>query len=174
MKKIEDKQWSNNLRINIFKRSNFLSELEKVSSSRAFFLVVVMIEMFSISKQYYGWVPEPRHIWWKESFSLFFQFYGAILLVVNLGMACFGSAQPQRTTDWRTLFRWWVFGPQLNLTTFSIGITTDWKHALGGRTLWVDARWSDDLAAAHYRMAHAVLKKRENSFSLKKYFWHFF
>ena len=27
--------------------------------------------------------------------------------------------------DWRTLFRWWAFGTQLNLTTFSIGITTD-------------------------------------------------
>ena len=48
-------------------------------------------------------------------------------------------------------------GPQLNLTTFSIGITTDWKYILGGRTLWVVARCSNDLAAAHYRLAHAVL-----------------
>ena len=30
------------------------------------------------------------------------------------------------------------------------------KHSLGDRTLWVAARCSDDLAAAHYRLAHAV------------------
>ena len=39
-----------------------------------------------------------------------------------------------------------------------------WLHALGDRTIWVAARCSDDLAAAHYKMA--VLKKRENNFSI--------
>ena len=43
------------------------------------------------------------------------------------------------------------------MTTFSIGITTDGKHALGGRMLWVVACCSNDLAAAHYRLAYSVL-----------------
>ena len=57
------------------------------------------------------------------------------------------------------------FGPQLKLTTFSIGITIDWKYTLGGRMLfrWLSRsplptgpRYSDDLAAAHYQLSHAV------------------
>ena len=57
--------------------------------------------------------------------------------------------------------RWWAFGPQLNLTTFLLELQPIeahfwWLLALGGCTLWVIARRSDDLATAHYRLAHAV------------------
>ena len=51
---------------------------------------------------------------------------------------------------------------QLNLTTFSIGITTDCN------TVWVVAHCSDDLAAAHYRLAHAVPTEPNHIF-----FWNY-
>ena len=44
-----------------------------------------------------------------------------------------------------------------NLIHIFIGITSNWKQTLGDRTLLVFARCSDDLAAEHYRMAHAWL-----------------
>ena len=59
---------------------------------------------------------------------------------------------PQKVfyNDWGTPFRWWAFGPHLNLTTYFTGITTYCKM------LWVVERCSDNLSAAHYRLAHAV------------------
>ena len=41
-------------------------------------------------------------------------------------------------------------------------------HALFSRMLWMNARCFNNLAAAHYQMMHAVLKRRGEIFWIKK------
>ena len=83
----------------------------------------------------------------------------------NLGSTNYSCSARQRNTEWRTLLMT-VLPTGPGLTNFSIMITTDWKHALGGCTLfqWLSCSslsngilCSGDLAAAHYWMAHAVV-----------------
>ena len=63
-----------------------------------------------------------------------------------------------------------IFGPQLNLTTFSIGMTIHWKHAMGGCTLWLYSCCSNDLSAAHYQKPKNYLALKNNFLSGHMFF----